>query len=47
MKVLKNDSNQRFIDGYTIEMGLEYTGSELYGGGYCNYALFGPRQQRL
>ena len=40
MKVLKNDSNQRFIDGYTIEMGLEYTGSVLYGGGYCNYALF-------
>ena len=40
MKVLKNDNNQRFIDGYTIETGLEYTESGGYEGGYFNYSLY-------
>ena len=40
LKVLKNDANQRFIDGYTIETGLSYTQGGGYEGDYFEYSLY-------
>ena len=40
LKVLKNDANQRFADGYTIETGLSYTQSGGYEGDYFEYSLY-------
>ena len=40
LKVLKNDANQRFADGYTIETGLNYTQSGGYEGDYFKYSLY-------
>lgn len=40
MKVLKNDANQRFVAGYTIETGLPFTQSGGYEGDYFNYSLY-------